>query len=604
MNVHAVERTAPGRLGGSSVNKAWLRALEATAPIAAHPSRTLPTVIDELAAIHGDAPALLSERETLTYRALAGRSNRYARWALAQGIAKGDTVCLLMPNRPEYLAAWLGVTRVGGIVSLLNSNLFGPALAHCINIVEPKQIIVAEELLAALDSARPHLAKPAGIWVHGVNATFPRIDREIECHSEAALTGAELRPASVADRALYIYTSGTTGLPKAANVSHHRVMTWSHWFGGMMDTRADDRMYDCLPMYHSVGGIVAIGAVLVHGGSVVIREKFSARQFWDDIARFDCTLFQYIGELCRYLVNAEPHPRERAHRIRLACGNGLRPDVWAAFESRFRIPQILEFYAATEANFSLYNVEGEPGAIGRIPPFLARRLPTALIRVDVATGEPLRDANGLCVRCSANEVGEAIGQIPDVGTSVSGRFEGYTSTQETEKKVLRNVIEANDAWFRTGDLMRKDERGFFYFVDRLGDTFRWKGENVATSEVSEAMTEYPGVVEANVYGVAIPGTDGRAGMATIVSNEELDLAGFRAHLAARLPDYARPLFLRIRNEMEVTPTFKHKKSDLAREGYDPAVVADAIYFNDAKRGAFVRMDDALYAEIQGARVRV
>ena len=225
-------------------------------------------------------------------------------------------------------------------------------------------------------------------------------------------------------------------------------------------------------------------------------------------------------------------------------------------------------------------------------------MPTALVKLDIDTGEPVRDANGRCVRCFANEAGEAIGQIPDAGSHVSGRFEGYTNAQETEKKVLRHVIEADDAWFRTGDLMRKDERGFFYFVDRVGDTFRWKGENVATSEVSQVLTEYPGVVEANVYGVAIPGTDGRAGMAAIVADEKLNLADFRAHLNKRLPGYARPLFLRIRREMDVTPTFKHKKSDLARDGFDPSLTADSLYFNDASRGAFVRLDDALYAEIQ------
>jgi fatty-acyl-CoA synthase len=386
---------------------------------------------------------------------------------------------------------------------------------------------------------------------------------------------------------------------------------WSHWFAGMMDTRASDRMYDCLPMYHSVGGIVAIGAVLVHGGSVLIREKFSARQFWDDVTGHDCTLFQYIGELCRYLTHAPPHAKEREHRIRIVCGNGLRPDVWSAFKERFRIPQILEFYAATEGNFSLYNAEGEPGAIGRIPPYLARRLPTALIAHDVDQGEPVRTANGHCIRCAANQVGEAIGRIAPsparphpggkAGDSAGGRFEGYTNARDSQKKVLRDVFEPGDAWFRTGDLMRRDERGFFYFVDRIGDTFRWKGENVATSEVSEAMTECPGVLEANVYGVTVPRTDGRAGMAAIVTDERFDLTQLHTHLVERLPEYARPLFLRILSAMEVTATFKHKKSDLARAGYDPSLAGDEIYFNDG--AAFVRLDQGLYACIHGGRMR-
>jgi fatty-acyl-CoA synthase len=615
MSVQALDRTVPGSEGGDSAAKAWLRALAATAPIAAHPQRTLPALIEELAETFGDAPALLSDRESLTYRELAARANRYARWALELGVAQGDTVCLMMPNRPEYLAIWLGLTRVGGVVALINTSLAGAALAHCITIVRPKHIIVAAELIGGVEGARPRLADQIRIWIHGADhATFPRIDRAIERQSGARLAGSELRPVTIEDRALHIYTSGTTGLPKAANISHHRVLMWSQWFGGMMDTRASDRMYDCLPMYHSVGGIVAIGALLVHGGSVLIREKFSARQFWDDVRRFDCTLFQYIGELCRYLVLAPPHPHEGKHRLRLACGNGLAPDVWNAFKERCRIPQILEFYAATEGNFSLYNAEGEPGAIGRIPPFLARRLPTALIAFDVEQGEPVRDADGYCIRCSTNQVGEAIGRIPPSpslphmrGTAragAGGHFEGYTDAQDSRKKIMRDVFEPGDAWFRTGDLMRRDERGFFYFVDRIGDTFRWKGENVATSEVAQAMTECPGVLEATVYGVAVPGADGRAGMAAIVVDERFDLAQLRAHLTERLPEYARPLFLRILGAMEVTATFKHKKSHLTRAGYDPALTDEAIYFNDAGRGAFVRLDKTLYARIQSGRMRV
>jgi fatty-acyl-CoA synthase len=337
---------------------------------------------------------------------------------------------------------------------------------------------------------------------------------------------------------------------------------------------------------------------------VVIREKFSARQFWDDVTRWDCTLVQYIGELCRYLVNAAPHPREAEHRIRLCCGNGLRTNVWNEFKSRFRIPQILEFYAATEGNMSLYNVDGKPGAIGRIPSYLVHRFPAALVKVDIETGQPLRDERGFCIRCAPNEVGQAIGRIGKGVSGAGGRFDGYTSQAETEKKILRDVFEARDAWFATGDLMRKDEQGYFYFVDRLGDTFRWKGENVATSEVAEAITAFPAISEANVYGVSIPETEGRAGMAALVLEGELDLAAFRSHLIDRLPPYARPLFLRVRAAMEVTATFKHTKAGLAAESYDPSRTEDRLYFDHPAQQAFVPLDESLYEEIQGGLVRV
>jgi fatty-acyl-CoA synthase len=596
--------TSVARTARSSVN-GWLRALEMTKPIAAHPARILPVIIDELAATFGDAPALLSDRECLTFRALADRSNRYARWALAHGLAKGDVVCLLMPNRPEYMAIWLGIARVGGVVSLLNTNLVGSSLAHCIDIVSPKHIIVDAELAEAFAAAHPFVASGARVWAHGPSdGQHSSIDGEVDRLSGTQLTGAECRSLTVADRALYIYTSGTTGLPKAANVNHYRLLIWSLWFAGMMDTRPGDRMYNCLPMYHSVGGVVATGAVLVNGGSVVIRDKFSASQLWDDVVRWDCTLLQYIGELCRYLVHTPPHRRERAHRIRLCCGNGLRGDVWSDFKDRFQIPRILEFYAATEGNVTLFNYEGKPGAIGRIPSFLAHRSPTALVRHDAESGEVVRDEHGRCIRCRPNEVGEAIGKILPGPSDLGSRFEGYTDKRDSEKKLLRDVFEEGDSWFRTGDLMRKDESGYFYFVDRVGDTFRWKGENVSTSEVSETISTFAGIVEASVYGVAIPGQEGRAGMAAIVSAGAVDLAGLRAHIAARLPEFAHPLFLRVRDEIAITATFKHKKNDLMREGYDPAGTADPIYFNDRRRGAFVSLDRALHERIQAGQLRL
>jgi fatty-acyl-CoA synthase len=598
-------RQRPAR-GNDTALRDWVRALEATAPITRQPQRLLPCVIEEIARSRGEAPALLSAGERLTYRGLTERANRYARWALAHGLGKGETVALLMPNRPEYMAIWLGITGVGGIVALLNTNLSGAALAHCIDVVAPKHVIVAAELAGAYRSAAEHITSRPRIWLHGgAKDAFARIDREIERFASSPLAPAERRGTSIADRALAIYTSGTTGLPKAANVSHRRLLQWSFWFAGLMNTGADDRMYDCLPLYHSIGGVVATGALLANGGSVVIREKFSAKDFWDDVCDWDCTLFQYIGELCRYLAAAPEHPRQREHRLRIACGNGLRADVWPRFAERFAIPRILEFYAATEGNVSLYNVEGEVGAIGRVPSFLAHRFPLALVKFDHATGEPARDADGFCSRCVAGESGEAIGRISDGAAQKSGAaFEGYSSAQDTARKILRDVFAPGDAWYRTGDLMRKDDNGFFYFVDRIGDTFRWKGENVATSEVAAAIAGFPGILESTVYGVAIPGCEGAAGMATLVPTGALDLTTLRKHLARRLPAYARPLFLRIKDRIETTATFKHKTAELARNGYDPTATADAIYFDDPARQAFVRLDRALYERIQAGALRL
>ncbi len=586
-----------------SPSKAWLRALELTTPIPRNRDRILPTVIQEAAARMGDAPALLSDREGFTYSELAKRANQYARWAIDQGLAKGDVVCLLMTNRPEYYAVWLGITSVGGVVSLLNTNLVGASLAHCIRIVSPKHIIAASEFVDTLTEALPQLGMSPAVWTHGCeDASFPRIDLDIQRHSGDPLSDSEHRAISIEDLALYIYTSGTTGLPKAAIVSHARAMQWSHWFAGMMDVQPIDRMYNCLPMYHSVGGVQVIGAMLVSGGCVVIRERFSASQFWDDVARWDCTMFQYIGELCRYLLHTAPSASEHQHRIRLACGNGLAAEIWDAFKDRFRIPQILEFYAATEGSVSLFNIQGKRGAIGHIPGYLTHRFSPLLVLTDIETGEAARNEQGFCIRSAPNQAGEALGKVVVDPANLGSRFEGYTSGEASEKKILRNVLESGDVWFRTGDLLRKDEKGYYYFVDRIGDTFRRKGENVATSEVAEVISGFPGVQHANVYGVAVPGVEGRVGMATLVTDRELDLAALRNHLATCLPAYARPVFLRIRGEADLTGTFKYSKTEFVRQGYDPDACADALYFDSAEE--FVPLDKDLYQRIQAREFRL
>ena len=294
---------------------------------------------------------------------------------------------------------------------------------------------------------------------------------------------------------------------------------------------------------------------------------------------------------------------ERQHRLRLACGNGLRGDIWEEFQARFAIPQILEFYAATEGNFSLYNVEGKVGAIGRIPPLLAHRFPAAIVKVDPDSGSPVRGDDGLCIVCARNEAGEAIGRI-GIADEGGGRFEGYTDKAETEKKILRDVVAKGDAWFRTGDLMRLDAQGFFHFVDRAGDTFRWKGENVATGEVNDAIRQCQGVRDATTYGVEVAGHDGRAGMSAIVIDDDFDVMAFADHLRARLPVYAHPLFVRISENLDATETFKQKKHQLAREGFDPAGVTDPLYFRDPVSGAYrpLKADD--HARIVNGAIRI
>ena len=576
-----------------------------TAPIERRKAPILPVLIDSLADRFDISSALISTNADLSYRALAESVNRHARWAQRRGLVAGDVVCLLMPSCADYMAIWLGLTRTGVVVALLNTHLTGEVLAHSINIVAPRYVIFATALSDSMRAARAHIPASIQCWTQGPgDHDLPRLDLEVAGITGERLEDSECPPPLLDDRALYIYTSGTTGLPKAANVSHFRLMQWSHWFAGLMDTQPRDRMYNCLPLYHSVGGVVATGATLVAGGTVILRERFSARDFWPDVVAHRCTLFQYIGELCRYLINSPYRPEETQHQLRLCCGNGLQAGVWRTFKDRFRIPQILEYYAATEGNFSLYNCEGRPGAIGRIPPFLAHRTPVELVKFDAQSGAPLRDEAGRCVACTGDEIGEAIGEIAGAGGRHAGRFEGYADAPSSQQKILRDVFATGDAWYRTGDLMRKDEQGYFYFVDRIGDTYRWQGENVSAGQVEAVIAAYPGVLDAVVYGVSVPDNEGRAGMAVLAVAAEFDLHALRGYLAGRLPDFARPLLIRIVAAIELTGTFRLKKQQLALQGYDPALVSDPLYIDDKALQMYTRLDLALHQRLQAGNLRL
>ena len=465
-------------------------------------------------------------------------------WAVSVGAVDGAVVALLMPGGPDYVAVWLGITRVGGVVALLNTQLPAEGLRHCLGVVRPAHVVTA------------------GLDVPEVGVRVWEVGEVLGGSLDRTLTPTLSRRERELDRpALLIFTSGTTGLPKAAVVTHARVMEWSLWFSAMMDVTPADRTYVCLPLYHSVGGVLAVGAALVAGGCVVIRDRFSASRFWDDVVERECTIFAYIGELCRYLLAAAPHPREATHRLRLVCGNGLAADVWAPFQARFAVPRVLEFYAATEGALSLTNVEGRVGAVGRIPGYLAARFPVALLRLD---GDiPVRDAAGRCVLAGPDEPGEAVSRLERAR-------DFYTDPAANARKLVRDVVVPGDVWFRSGDLLRRDRAGFYYFVDRLGDTFRWKGENVSTTEVTAVLMACPGVVAAVVYGVAVPGHEGRAGMAALMVGPVFSWPVLAALVGEKLPAYARPVFVRVCERLETTGTFKPVKAGLVEEGWTAA----------------------------------
>jgi fatty-acyl-CoA synthase len=344
-----------------------------------------------------------------------------------------------------------------------------------------------------------------------------------------------------------------------------------------------------------------VGLAFFSGGALIIKRKFSVHEFWPDIHRHGATMFQYVGELCRYLINAPPSPLDKGHRIRAITGNGLSASIWREFQARFAIPRIVEFYGATESNVSMLNYDGTVGAVGRVPDYSEKLLPARVIRFNVETEMPVRGPDGLCIECGPTEVGEAIGGM----SKRAGReFEGYTNRADSDKKMLRDVFEKGDIWFRTGDLMRRDEHGYFYFVDRIGDTFRWKGENVATSEVAAALGRVPGIQEANVYGVHVPGAEGRAGMAALVVDKDFAVSGLADAIKPRLASYARPLFLRLTPALDVTGTFKQRKVDLVRDGFDPATIRDPLYWLNPASGAYETLTPEAYAAVTAGNVKL
>ncbi|MFC3080004.1 long-chain-acyl-CoA synthetase [Phenylobacterium terrae] len=540
-------------------------------------------------------PALTFEGRTLSFGEVDAMANRFAHWAKGLGLRRGQVVALFMPNRAEYFAVWYGLSKVGVVTALVNNQLTGAPLAHCLKLSGASHVIVDDETAAAFQDVKGELEKPMVQWVLGRASGDQRdLPQALRSCSQLPPDKAVREDMTARDTILYIYTSGTTGLPKAARISHQRAQLYMRAFAGATGAKEHDRVYVALPLYHATGGLCALGAALLNGGSVVLKKKFSASHFWEEVVAERCTMFVYIGELCRYLVNQPPQDDEAKHKIRLAFGNGLRPDVWREMRTRFRIPQILEFYGATEGNVAMFNYDGREGAIGRIPKWMKNRFNARLIQFDVETEQPIRGPDGLCIECGAGQVGECIGRI---GDDARTDYTGYVDKAASEKKILRDVFQKGDAWFRTGDLMRQDADGYVYFVDRIGDTFRWKGENVSTAEVALRLHEAPGVLEANVYGVEAPGAEGRAGMAALVTSGEFDVKAFGEHVERELPHFAQPMFLRLLPALETTGTFKQRKVDLVAEGFDPSKVKHPLYFKHPDKG-YIRITKPVIEKLQ------
>ncbi len=573
---------------------------------------SLGRMLEQQARQRPEETALICEGQELTWGAFNTRANRVAHQLRDAGIAHGDCVALMMENRIDFLVCLMGICKLGAIASLINTHQRDEVLAHSLTLTRAKCMVYGEEMIEAVAAVRGKLDLRAGEdylqvpdpqssktgaadvpeWAAFCDPSRPgNLDDDPEETAEITL----------GDPCLYIFTSGTTGLPKAAIVSGERCIRAMQGMGEVcLDIQPGDRLYNPLPLYHTTGLIIGFGSVLHAGASMVIKRKFSASRFFDEIREHQCNSFVYIGEMCRYLMHQPTRTDDADNPIVKIIGNGLRPDIWMDFKHRFDIPKICEIYGASEGNSGFVNAFNKDCTIG------FGISPHVLVRYDADSDEIVRNSEGFCIQVAKGEPGLLLNEV-----SEAARFDGYTDPEASEKKLVRNVLKTGDVYFNTGDLIRQIDVGFafgrphYQFVDRTGDTFRWKGENCSTNEVGEIINAHPQVQTSNVYGVEIPGTDGRAGMAAITfdpeqvaSDRDIDWEGLTRHIDDKLASYARPIFIRVQREQPTTSTFKLQKTELKRQAFHPdAVGEDRIYVRKPGADRYEPLDEAFYDRV-------
>lgn len=544
-------------------------------------------------------PFVIYDGSVHTYRDIERRSNRLANVFLEQArLRKGDCVALLMSNEPDFLCVWFGLAKVGCSVAFLNINIKSKSLLHCFDCCGAKTVVVGSDLVESLDSILTSLLEDnIQVWTMKRQSEHRRVHTlldKLEAASDQTPPPVLRATASLKSPTLYIFTSGTTGLPKAAVITHLQSLKAAAGFWAFGATEGDV-MYIPLPLYHSAASLIGIGGTIQLGATCVLKKKFSASQFWNDCRKHNVTVFQYIGEVCRYLCNQPKTEMDKVHKVRMGVGNGLRQDVWREFQSRFGNIKMCEVYGSTEGNLCFMNHIGKIGTVGRSNFFYRLLFKYDLVKYDMVKDEPVKDQYGFCQRVKRGDTGLLLSKV-----SALSPFFGYAgSKQLTEKKLMRNVFVKGDAYFNTGDLMAEDQEGFICFRDRVGDTFRWKGENVATTEVTETLGLVDFIQEVNVYGVEISGHEGRAGMAAMIIRPGLTFDGKKLfeHAMRDLPAYARPLFIRLQEVMEITSTFKQQKFQLVQSGFNPSTISEPLYVLDYQQKSYIPLTDLIYQSI-------
>ncbi|KAM9817560.1 long-chain fatty acid transport protein 2-like [Neosynchiropus ocellatus] len=552
-----------------------------------------------------DKPFIVFENETFTYAETDKRSNQMANALLDHPrFEAGQPVALFMGNEPAFIFTWLALAKLGSPAALLNHNIRNKSLLHCFNCCKAQLILAAAELKSAVEEVLPALLEQkVTVLLMTEHCDTPGIESfcdKLHQASETPLPRSLRAHVNFKSPAVYIYTSGTTGLPKAAVVNQNRLLTALAVLSA--NVSHNDVVYINLPLYHTAGFIVGFIGSIESGATIVLKRRFSASQFWDDCRKHNVTVIQYIGEVMRYLCGTPKRENDKDHKVRLAIGNGIRAEIWKEFLQRFGNIEVREFYASTEGNVGFINYAGKVGAIGRINFLHESLFPFALLKYDTDCDEPVRGSDGFCIKSPKGETGLLVSKITDIAP-----FTGYAQNEEqTERKRLRNVFKIGDLYFNSGDLMRIDHDNFIYFVDRVGDTFRWKGENVATTEVSDILTACDCLKEANVYGVQVPGHEGRVGMAAVTIKEETLFDGPKIyhHVVNFLPSYARPRFIRTQKAVEVTATFKQLKVKLVKEGFDPDLITDPLYILDDAEKSYVPLTTNTYSSITAGNIKL
>ena len=538
-------------------------------------------VFQDRAARYGDRVFIRFGEQRLSYREANATANRYAAVLAARGVGRGDVVGIMLRNSPNAVLMMLAAVKCGAIAGMLNYHQRGDVLAHSLGLLDAKALVVESDLVGAVDEC-------------GGAGVEPMTIEEME---QLAATAPTANPPSASavlakDTAFYIFTSGTTGNPKASVMTHKRWLSALAIFGGLgLRLKGSDTLYNCLPLYHNNALTVAIGSVINSGATLALGKSFSASRFWDEVIAGQATAFIYIGEICRYLLNQPAKPTDRAHKVRLISGNGLRPEIWDEFTSRFGIERVCEFYAASEGNTAFINVFNVPRSAGWAA------LPLAYVEYDSDSGAPLRGEDGWVRRVPNGEPGLLLSPVTRLQP-----FDGYTDRSASEKKLVRNAFRDGDCWFNTGDVMSPQGMGHAAFVDRLGDTFRWKGENVATTQVERALAADKSIEECTVFGVEIPRTGGRAGMAAIKLRDgaEFDGKALAHTVYDQLPAYALPLFVRVVESMELTTTFKSRKVDLREQAYGPGI-EDPLYVLAGRDEGYVPFYDEYPDEVAAGK---